>query len=264
MQSDSHNNDPRFVEYYARESATAAAAVRARSVMNALVRLRNRRGLATNKLVVSDIGCNTGTQSRCWLEAGHVVRGLDISRDLVDLAQQRSAEFGERCSYEVGSAVSTPWSDESCDICLVPELLEHVADWESCLREAVRVLRRGGTLYISTTNILCPVQQEFALPLYSWYPPGLKRYFLEKTLTTSPHLANFASFPAFHWFSPYQLSAELRQLGVEALDRFDAMDAESKGLAARFVIAALRGNRALRFMGHVFTPSTALVGFREP
>jgi 2-polyprenyl-3-methyl-5-hydroxy-6-metoxy-1,4-benzoquinol methylase len=54
------------------------------------------------------------------------------------------------------------------DVCLLPELLEHVADWQSCLNEAARVLRPGGLLYLSTTNVLCPRQQEFNLPLYSF------------------------------------------------------------------------------------------------
>ena len=75
------------------------------------------------------------------------------------------------------------------DVCLLPELLEHVADWQSCLKEAPRVLRSGGLLYLSTTNVLRPRQEEFNLPLYSWYPGPLKRYCERLAMTTRPALA---------------------------------------------------------------------------
>ena len=36
-------------------------------------------------------------------------------------------------------ATAVPWQDGSADIYLMPELLEHVADWQSCLDEAARM-----------------------------------------------------------------------------------------------------------------------------
>ena len=213
-----------------------------------------------DNLLVADIGCNAGTQSRCWLEKGHSVRGLDISRDLVSVARERNREFGDRARFEVGSATDLPWDDETFDVCLLPELLEHVDDWQSCLEEAVRVLKRGGSLYVSTTNVLCPVQQEFNLPGYSWYPGFLKRYYEKCARTTRPELVNFASYPAVHWFSPYGLSRFLKHRNVTTLDRFDLIDLSSKGRAARIAVALIRVLPPLRLLGHVLTPSTVLVG----
>mgnify|MGYP001231085425 CR=1 FL=1 len=257
---DAHANDPRFVEYYARESATEKARVRALGIMGAVLRARRRAGLPVDNLLVADIGCNAGTQSRCWLEKGHSVRGLDISRDLVSVARERNREFGDRARFEVGSATDLPWDDETFDVCLLPELLEHVDDWQSCLEEAVRVLKRGGSLYVSTTNVLCPVQQEFNLPGYSWYPGFLKRYYEKCARTTRPELVNFASYPAVHWFSPYGLSRFLKHRNVTTLDRFDLIDLSSKGRAARIAVALIRVLPPLRLLGHVLTPSTVLVG----
>src|SRR5690606_27989416 len=227
-----------------------------------ILRVRLKSGSGIEGLHVADIGCNAGTQSRCWLERGHSVQGLDISRDLVDVARKRNAEFGERAKFEVGSATSLPWSSESFDVCLLPELLEHVDDWKACLEEATRVLKVGGTMYVSTTNVLCPVQQEFDLPAYSWYPKFLKRHYVRRALTTRPELVNFATYPAIHWFSPYGLSSFLARRGVTALDRFDLIDVESKGMAARGLVAATRALPPLRFAGHLLTPSTVLVGIK--
>lgn len=263
MPQPSHDNDPRFVEYYANESASERAVVRAIGIMGAVTRARKKVGTVTDDLQVADIGCNAGTQSRCWLEHGHRVRGLDVSRELVALARERNREFGERAAFEVGSATQLPWPGATFDVCLMPELLEHVDDWQSCLDEAVRVLKPGGSLYLSTTNVLCPVQQEFALPLYSWYPGRIKARIVRKALTTSPELANFATYPAVHWFSPYSLRRYLKRLGVTTLDRFDLIDMSGRTALQKAVVRAVRSLPPLRFVAHVMTPSSTLVGHKH-
>lgn len=259
---DAHRNDPRFVDYYAKESATDRASARARGIMEAVMRARRQRGLRDNDLHVADVGCNAGTQSRCWLDAGHRVDGLDISQDLVAVARERNAEFGGRARFEVGTATRLPWPSASFDVCLLPELLEHVDDWRSCLEESVRVLRKGGTLYLSTTNVLCPVQQEFSLAGYSWYPAWLKRLIVARSSTTHRHWVNFASYPAVHWFSPYGLASFLRERGLETWDRFDLVDAESKGAFARAAISLIRALPPVRLLAHVASPSTTMLGFK--
>jgi 2-polyprenyl-6-hydroxyphenyl methylase/3-demethylubiquinone-9 3-methyltransferase len=149
------------------------------------------------------------------------------------------------------------------DVCLFPELLEHVADWQSCLNEAARILRPGGLLYLSTTNVLCPRQEEFNLPLYSWYPEPLKRYCERLAVTTHPALAGYATYPAVNWFSFYGLRDFLEPLGFRCLDRFDLIDTAGKGRLAQFIVTALRGVPLLRFLGHVATPSTYLVAVKS-
>jgi 2-polyprenyl-6-hydroxyphenyl methylase/3-demethylubiquinone-9 3-methyltransferase len=111
--------------------------------------------------------------------------------------------------------------------------------------------------------VLCPKQQEFTLPLYSWYPGPLKRYCERLAVTTHPALANYAKYPAVHWFSFYELRDYLKPLGFDCLDRFDLIDPAGKGTVARTVIGALRAVPPLRFLGHVATPSTYLVALKH-
>ena len=257
MSSDCHDNDPRFVEYYASESATAAAGARSAGIMRAVLRMRARFGDEINDLLVGDIGCNAGTQSRCWLGEGHRVRGIDISRELVMLARQRNADFGSKAEFDVGSATSLPWDSSQFDVCLLPELLD---DWRSCLMESIRVLKPGGTLFVSTTNVLCPRQQEFTLPLYSWYPNWAKKICVRKALTDAPRLANFATYPAVHWFSPYSLKRFLSDHEVDGFDRFDVIDVSGRGAVARILLASIKTVSVLRFIGHVLTPATIVIG----
>src|SRR5205807_1840429 len=152
---------------------------------------------------------------------GHKVRALDVNEPLIDLARRRAQGQGLDIAFEVGSATALPWAPASMDVCLLPELLEHVADWQACLREASRILRPGGLLYISTTNVLCPLQEEFNLPAYSWYPTSLKRHCERLAVTTRQSLANHAKYPAVNWFSFYSLRDWLTALDFKCYDRFD-------------------------------------------
>jgi 2-polyprenyl-6-hydroxyphenyl methylase/3-demethylubiquinone-9 3-methyltransferase len=257
-----HTTHPDFYEYYAKESESEATVRRFKGVQGAVLRVAAANRMSET-LDVADIGCGAGTQSRLWAERGHRVYGLDINEPLIELARSRVEQTGLKVEFEIGTATSLPWSDASMDVCLLPELLEHVVEWEACLYEAARVLRPGGLLYVSTTNVLCPKQQEFDLPLYSWYPAPAKRYCEQLAVTTSPEIANYAKYPAVNWFSFYRLKTFLKPLGFACLDRFDVMDAASKGKLVRLGRQLVLRSRLMRLLGHVFTSGTSLVGVKS-
>ena len=257
-----HTTHQDFYEYYADESQSEATRQRFLGIRAAVLRVAVQARMDA-PFDVADIGCGAGTQSRLWAECGHRVFGVDVNEPLIRLAKKRAAEQGVDVTFEVGTATALPWANQTMDVCLVPELLEHVADWQSCVNEAARVLRPGGLLYISTTNVLCPKQQEFNLPLYSWYPSPLKRYCERLAVTTRPAIAGYAKYPAVHWFSFYGLRNFLAPLGFRCLDRFDLIDTAGKGRLAQFIVRLLRGSPLLRFLGHMATPSTYLVAVKS-
>jgi 2-polyprenyl-3-methyl-5-hydroxy-6-metoxy-1,4-benzoquinol methylase len=258
-----HESDPRFYGYYEKESLSEATLVRFRTIKNKLLALAAREGIAVEGLQVLDIGCGAGTQSRLWAEEGHRVNGLDVNAPLIELARDRAAQAQLQIEFRMGSATALPYPDRCMDVCLMPELLEHVADWETCVNEAVRVLRPQGLLFLSTTNVLCPRQQEFNLPLYSWYPRFAKRRIERLAVTTRPQLANHAKYPAVHWFSYYQLAGYLSVRGIRCFDRFDMIDVAGLSTLPRFAIAAARAAAPLRFFGHVLTEGTTVFGVKR-
>ena len=217
-----------FTEHYAKQSLSDSSLGRMQGILDCCVRWRKKTIGKVDVLRVADIACNTGELGRMWAKEGHKVYGIDINEPLLDIAKQRAAKEGVTIEYTLGSATDLPWEDESMDICVVPELLEHVVEWRKCLDEFTRILKPNGLLYISTTNKLCPKQQEFDLPLYSWYPNVIKLYFENLAVTTHPHIAGYAKYPAVNWFSFYQLRDYLSQKGMVTYDTFDIMNSESK------------------------------------
>ena len=253
-----HSSDPHFLAYYEEASLSEATLQRFRNIRDKSLALFAAHGHDVAHLRVADIGCGAGTQAFLWAELGHFVVGLDVNAPLVEVARRRAAERGLQVDFRVGTATALPLADSSVDVCLLPELLEHVPDWQACLREATRSLDVGGLLYVSTTNVLCPVQSEFNLPLYSWYPSFVKRRYERLAATTRPALANYAKYPAVNWFTFYGLRDYLAPLGFKCLDRFDMMDLERVRAPMRPVVRMARAMAPVRFLGHLLTPSTSV------
>jgi len=248
-----------FYEYYKNYSESPATLQRFGAIAEVVMRVRGAAPVGT-ALDVLDVGCNAGTQSRFW--AGHRYVGIDINEPLVRLAQQRAVADGSGAKFEVASATALPFASASFDVCLLPELLEHIEDWESCLNEAARVLRPGGTVYVSTSSWLCPKQQEFNLPMYSWYPGFVKRRIEKRAVTDWPAVANYAKYPAVHWFSFYQLRRFLGARGFKSFDRFDIMRMDNKSPLQRAIVGTLKALPPLRLLGHIATEGTVIVARR--
>ena len=255
--------DSAFVRYYAEQSVSPETLLRFQTVRSMIERTLRARGREPVGLQVADIGCGAATQCLLWARGGHSMHGLDINEELIALGRTRATEAGASVDLRVGTAADLPWPSASMDVCLVPELLEHVADWQVCLQEFARILRPGGVLYLSTTNTLCPAQAEFDLPLYSWYPAALKHHFERLAVTTRPELVSHATYPAINWFTFYSLRRALQAYGFEpVLDRFDLIDTASQGGITRCALAMVRAVAALRWLGQVVTPYTVALAFR--
>lgn len=251
-----------FYDYYQDKSLSPQTLERFERVRDLLLRLIGPDA-ANRALDVADVGCGAGSQSWLWARLGHRVCGLDLNEQLIELARKRTADLDAPPSFIVASATALPWPSQSMDVCLIPELLEHVVDWQAAVREAVRVLRPRGLLYLSTTNKLCPVQEEFDLPAYSWYPGFLKRRYERLAVTSRPELANYAKYPAVHWFTYFGLRDYLKPLGFHCMDRFDTMDTHDRGLLFQAVRAAICRFPPFRYAAHIATPYTFLVARKE-
>jgi 2-polyprenyl-6-hydroxyphenyl methylase/3-demethylubiquinone-9 3-methyltransferase len=257
-----HSTHDSFYDYYAKESQTEKAQQRFQGVRDTILRVMANEDRTCRILDVADIGCGAGTQSLIWAELGHRVHAVDVNEPLVDLGRERATRAGFAIDFRVGSATALPWPDESVDVCVALELLEHVAEWHICLSEFVRILRPGGALFVTTTNQLCPMQAEFNLPLYSWYPRPMKHHYEKLAVTTRPDIANFARYPAVNWFTYYGLRKVLSQSGFRCLDRFDMIDLDAKGAAARTIVKATRSVAPLRCLGHVCTRGTRILAIK--
>jgi SAM-dependent methyltransferase len=101
---------------------------------------------------ILDMGCGVGAFVRRLGEYSSEVYGTDIDRE-------RVAE-GTREVPNLGLAVceAAPFKDNTFDVIILHEVLEHVTDDQQTLREAGRVLAPGGSIIIFCPNRLYPFE----------------------------------------------------------------------------------------------------------
>jgi SAM-dependent methyltransferase len=98
---------------------------------------------------VVDIGCGGGVLVRALAARGARMTGVEISES--QLAAAIRDDDGTGAQYVVGLAERLPLEDASVDVVVFMRSLHHVppADMLDGLREAARVLRPGGAVYIA-------------------------------------------------------------------------------------------------------------------
>ncbi|MBI5807082.1 MAG: class I SAM-dependent methyltransferase [Ignavibacteriales bacterium] len=96
---------------------------------------------------VIDIACGKGTTSLFIAEKYNCeVIGIDISKDLIEEANFLKKKKGleQKVKFQVGDAIQLPFSDNEFDIAISQAMLVLVADKIKTIKEAYRVVKKGG------------------------------------------------------------------------------------------------------------------------
>ncbi|HDP25875.1 MAG TPA: class I SAM-dependent methyltransferase [Deltaproteobacteria bacterium] len=111
---------------------------------------------------VLDAGCGAGRHlSEAFRFKGVDVVGIDMSRDdalkaqnTIKIMRHTGEDGGGNGMIFVSDITSLPFLDETFDIVICSEVLEHVPDHEKAAREISRVLRKGSSLVVSVPRYL--------------------------------------------------------------------------------------------------------------
>lgn len=100
---------------------------------------------------VLDVGTGTGVVACTMAKYGCRVSAIDHSPEMLAIAKVRASEDGvlSRTMFMVGDSEHLQFDNDSFDAVTIQGMLHHLPSIEPTLREAVRVLRPGGELYIS-------------------------------------------------------------------------------------------------------------------
>ncbi len=148
---------------------------------------------------VVDVGCGGGILTEGLVKAGADALGIDLSEELIDIADLHGLETGISASYQKISAEALAAEQPaSFDHVTCMEMLEHVPDPASIIQACATLVKPGGMVFFSTLNrvpkayLLAIVAAEYVLNMV---PKGTHDY---KT-----------------FIKPAELSQTARRVGLE-------------------------------------------------
>ena len=106
----------------------------------------------TGKRIV-DVGCGGGILTEGLATQGADALGIDLSEELIDVAELHGLESGVNTHYQKISAEALAQEQpESFDHVTCMEMLEHVPDPGSIIAACAMMVKPGGMVFFSTLN----------------------------------------------------------------------------------------------------------------
>lgn len=99
-----------------------------------------------------DVGCGGGFSCEFMAERGAIVSGIDQSQKCVQTAKNHALISGFKIDYRQGLAENMPYDDNTFDVVICVDVLEHVADYKQVVSEVHRILKPGGLFFFDTIN----------------------------------------------------------------------------------------------------------------
>jgi SAM-dependent methyltransferase len=192
---------------------------------------------------VLDFGCYDGYLVR-RLRALNKIRGvgIDISPRAVALASQAAEQEGlDGLEFVVTDGANLPFPDDSFDVVICSEILEHVPDLDAVLAEIARVLVKGGRLYATMPNSLSDVWQPFhALCRRVDQVEGHLRRMTRTEFVTAlqrhglqPTRVRYRGFVlSALWYSTFIYNPKIKRLGMSLISQQESLSQRAARLAA--------------------------------
>lgn len=135
--------------------------------------------LQTKNLTVLDLGSGEGGTCKVFSEDNFVV-----SFDLSLIRLQRQKDDNSFLSKINGTALQLPFKDNSFDLIIIQDVIEHLTDINLFYNEIKKILKPNGTIYLSTPNKFSVFNfisdPHFGLPIVSILKrKSIKKYFLK-------------------------------------------------------------------------------------
>lgn len=135
-----------------------------------------RVGDPSSKTVL-DAGCGNGGVSIAFWRAGAIPSGIDIEKELVDIAQKQKELYkADTASFYLYDGYVMPFADNTFDYAVSLSVLEHTTDPVFYLKEILRTLKPGGVLYLGFPNKVWPKETHTGLWFLTYIPAPLRPY----------------------------------------------------------------------------------------
>jgi len=126
---------------------------------------------------ILEIGCGFGGFCIFVANTGGYAIGVDISSASIHKAKDLANQMGVKglTDFVIGDACFLPFKDQSNEIVVCSETLEHIESYEKAFNELVRVTSKLGYLCLTVPNLLSTSFFEFLILLLVGQPQYIKK-----------------------------------------------------------------------------------------
>jgi len=101
---------------------------------------------------ILDVGTGSGGAAVFFSKAGADVIGIDTNEGFLKLARIRARENDLKLDFMAGDATNSGFKDNCFDFLFADQVIEHVKDVDGLFKEAHRILKPGGHLFMQFPN----------------------------------------------------------------------------------------------------------------
>ncbi len=203
--------------------------------------------------LVLDVGCGTGNLTLKLLESGCVVRGVDISADMVAvLTEKIPGRVKEKTKLSVENIEDFIGNcKESFDCIVTSSVLHHLPDYIQALEKALKLLKPGGWLYITHEPAKDALAADPFLRKVLWQLDNLifNMVFGKKMPVLEGRNFHLSDYHLYHGFDEEKVIAQCRDSQVKIIKLQKYSSAMRLGIICWFDSAVLKSKRQFSIIG---------------
>jgi len=145
---------------------------------------------------ILDYGCGTGIYAKILTKKQAIVKGFDISEEMLKIAKQNNPKL----DLKLGSGYKIPFN-EKFDIIVAALVVHYMQDWNKMFKEMSRVLSKNGLVIFSTENPVYEANANLIVKGKKYKALGIRNYFNEKkgyNYWTNPYNQKKIKVPFYH------------------------------------------------------------------
>lgn len=179
---------------------------------------KRRVGDPSGKKIL-DVGCGNGGVGIAFALAGAYSAGVEIEEDLYLIAKKQVEGYKVNMDLHLYDGTRLPFDTNTFDYATSTSVLEHTSDPVLYLEETVRVLKKGGSLYLGFPNKLWPKETHTGI-YFLTYLPSMFRSSLSKMLGRQSLEEN-----NLHFYTYFDLQRMIKKINA----RYDITIVQEEG-----------------------------------
>ena len=167
--------------------------------------------LVKNDRKILDVGSGYGNFVISAVKKGFDCRGIEIEDFEHKIAQEISLKNHiDPSRFKKGSALKLPYKDKSFDVLTFWNVLEHIYDYKGALKEACRVLKDDGKIFIIAPNYFAfRKEAHYRVPWLPLFPKPLARIYLKILKRKTYFLDNCIFYVTYYGLKKFVKSLNL-------------------------------------------------------